>query len=173
MFKIKFSPVDKEKIKQVLGIEEKEPYEIILCSSNEEIEPDKINLVFKLEQLPEIATKIQFFTAVNKIYLNGKSDDGEVKIALEEISYIESFGNDIYAYVNNKSISLPNKLYQLAEELEPFGFIRVGKSIIVNVSQIYAVKPILNGKLLLTLNDNKVIEVNRTYVQAFKQFLKK
>lgn len=173
MFKIKFSPVDKEKIKQVLGIEEKEPYEIILCSSNEEVEPDKINLVFQLNQLPEIATKIQFFTAVKKVYLDGKSEDGDVKIALEDISYIESFGNDIFAYVNSKTISLPNKLYQLAEELEPFGFVRVGKSIIVNVAQVYAIKPILNGKLLLTLNDGKVIEVNRTYVHSFKEFLKK
>ena len=173
MFKIKFSPVDKEKIKQVLGIEEKEPYEIVLCPSNEEMEPDKINLVFKLEQLPDIASKIQFFTAVNKIYLTGKSENGEVKVALEDISYIESFGNDIFAYVNNKTIALPTKLYQLAEELEPFGFVRVGKSIIVNIAQIYAVKPILNGKLLLTLNDEKVLEVNRTYVHAFKAFLKK
>ena len=173
MFKIKFSPVDKEKIKQVLGIEEKEPYEIVLCPSNEEMEIDKINLVFKLEQLPDIASKIQFFTAVNKIYLNGKSENGEVKVAIEDISYIESFGNDIFAYVNGKTIALPTKLYQLAEELEPFGFVRVGKSIIVNIAQIYAVKPILNGKLLLTLNDDKVIEVNRTYVHSFKAFLKK
>ena len=173
MFKIKFSPIDKEKIKQVLGIEEKEPYEIILCSSNEEVEADKINLVFQMNQLPEIATKIQFFTKVKKIYLDGKSKDGDVKIALEDITYIESFGNDIYAYVGSKSILLPTKLYQLSEELEPFGFVRVGKSIIVNVAQIYAVKPILNGKLLLTLNNDKILEVNRTYVHSFKAFLKK
>ena len=173
MFKIKFSTQDAEKIKQVLGIQDEEPYEIVLCSSTEDMEPDKINLVFTMDQLPEMVNKIQFFSAVKKIYLNGRTRSGEVRVAIEDITYIESFGNDIYAYVGKETIELEHKLYQLVEELEPFGFIRVGKSIVVNVAQIYAVKPILNGKLLLTLNDEKVIEVNRTYVKDFKTYLKK
>lgn len=173
MFKIKFSSIEKEKIKQVLGIEEADPYEIVLCSTNEDCEPDKINLVFQLDQLSQIQSKISFFTNVKKIYLDGKSEKGNVKVALDEISYIESFGNDIYCYVKGEEIRLNAKLYELSEQLEPFGFVRVGKSIILNVTMIYAVKPILNGKLLVTLHDGKVIEVNRTYVQAFKAYLDK
>ena len=173
MFKIKFSFADKEIIKQVLGIDESPSYEIVLCRCKEDMESDKINLVFDMEHLNDIASKIQFFTEVKKIYLEGKSEDGEVKVPLEDIVYIESFGNDIYAYTNDTTVLLPLKLYQLSEQLEPFGMIRVGKSCIVNVAQIYAVKPHLNGKLTITLNNRKVIEVNRTYVATFKSYLRK
>lgn len=173
MFKIKFSTTEKDKIKQVLGIEESQPYEIVLCQCKEDMEDDKINLVFDMDHLNEIATKIQFFTQVKKIYLDGKSKEGDVRISLEDILYIESYGNDIYANMMNESVLLPLKLYQLTEQLEPFGFIRIGKSCIVNVAQIYAVKPHLNGKLTITMTNRKSIEVNRTYVSTFKNYIKK
>lgn len=173
MFKIKFSITEKDKIKQVLGIEEEPPYEIVLCKCKEDMEEDKINLVFDMEHLDEVATKIQFFTQVKKVYLDGKSKEGDIRIAIEDILYIESYGNDIYAYTMKESALLPLKLYQLTEQLEPFGLIRIGKSCIVNVAQIYAVKPHLNGKLTITMTNKKVIEVNRTYVSAFKNYIKK
>lgn len=173
MFKIKFSITEKDKIKQVLGIEESQAYEIVLCKCKEDMEEDKINLVFDMDRLDEVATKIQFFTEVKKIYLDGKSEAGEIRLALEDILYIESFGNDIYAYTMNEIALLPLKLYQLTEQLEPFGLIRIGKSCIVNVAHIYAVKPHLNGKLTITMTNKKEIEVNRTYVTSFKNYIKK
>lgn len=173
MFKIKFSVSEKDKIKQVLGIEESLNYEIVLCKCKEDMEDNKINLVFDMDHLDDIATKIQFFTEVKKIYLDGKSEAGDVRLPLEDIVYIESFGNDIYAYTNEETILLPLKLYQLTEQLEPFGLIRIGKSCIVNVAHIYAVKPHLNGKLTITMINRKEIEVNRTYVSKFKQYIKK
>lgn len=172
MFKIKFDVKEKQKIKQALGIQEGEPYTIVLCEKPEDAEDGMINLVFKMENLSQIESQIQFFQKVERITLQGKTDDGEVKVSLDDIMYIESFGNDIYAYTKEETILLPNKLYQLVEELAPFGFFRISKSCIVNVGQIYAIKPHINGKLTITMTNKQVVEVNRTYVQAFKTYLK-
>ncbi|NCC55668.1 MAG: LytTR family transcriptional regulator, partial [Erysipelotrichia bacterium] len=46
------------------------------------------------------------------------------------------------------------------------------KSLIVNITKISAVKSAFNGKLTITLSDKKELEVNRSYVKAFKNYLK-
>lgn len=173
MFKIKFEDRKKMKVMQALQVQEGDPYEIVLCEYPSDMEQGKINLVFDLEQLPQIESSLQFMTHVQTMKLVGKTKQGEVKVKIDDILYIESFGNDIYAYTNSATIELPNKLYQLVEELEPFGFIRVGKSCIVNIAKVYAIKPHFNGKLTLTLDNEQVLEVNRTYVKLFKAYLKK
>ena len=173
MFKIKFEDRIKEKVMQALGIVEGEPYDIVLCQHSSDMEEGKINLVFDLSQLSLIESQLQFLSKIQKSTLTGKTKQGEVKVQIDDILYIESFGNDIYAYTMKETIELPSKLYQLSQELEPFGFIRVGKSCIVNIAKVYAIKPHFNGKLTLTLDNNQIIEVNRTYVQPFKQYLKK
>lgn len=173
MFKIKFEERKKVKVMQALQVQEGDPYEIVLCEYPSDMEQGKINLVFELDQLPQIESSLQFMTQVQATKLVGKTKQGEVKLKIDDILYIESFGNDIFAYTNTATIELPNKLYQLVEELEPFGFIRVGKSCIVNIAKVYAIKPHFNGKLTLTLDNQQVLEVNRTYVKLFKAYLKK
>lgn len=173
MFKVKFEETKKALVMQALGIMEGDPYEFVLCQSASDMEEGKINLVFDLDQLPTIQHQIQFLKQVQKTKLTGKTQHGEVKVPIDDILYIESFGNDIYAYTCKETIELPNKLYQLVEQLEPFGFIRIGKSCIVNIACVYAIKPHFNGKLSLTLNNQQVLEVNRTYVPILKQYLKK
>lgn len=173
MFKVKFEEKNKLLVMQTLGIVEGDPYDIVLCESSDLMEEGKINLVFDLIHLHQIADQIQFLANVQKLTLTGKTVHGEVKVSIDEILYIESFGNDIYAYTSKATLELPMKLYQLSEELEPFGFIRIGKSCIVNIANVYAIKPHFNGKLSLTLTNQHVLEVNRTYVPVLKQYLKK
>lgn len=172
VFKIKFPIMEKEIIKQTLGIEEGITYDIVLCHDFNDQEEDKINLVFKIENLEKVKDKIQFFQNTSPIYMYGKTHRGEVKIMIKDIDYIESFGNEIIAYLENREVRLTLRLYELLEQLDPFGFYRISKSLIVNITKISAVKSAFNGKLTITLSDKKELEVNRSYVKAFKNYLK-
>ncbi len=171
MFKIKFPPKEKEIIKQTLGITEEEPYQIVLCDSPEDCEEDKINITFPIDHLDLVKEKIQFFAVANPVYLIGETYRGQVRVQTKDINYIESYGNDVTAYTNLSKVELPQKLYELSEQLEPFGFFRINKSQIVNVAKIVAVQSAFNGKLTITLENDTSLEVNRSYKAAFRQYL--
>jgi DNA-binding LytR/AlgR family response regulator len=55
--------------------------------------------------------------------------------------------------------------------LEPYHFVRISKSFIVNLRQIKYIKVGLNAKLHLTLNNQTQLEVTRSFVKRFKKHL--
>ena len=90
------------------------------------------------------------------------------KISLNRVFYIDCVDNRTYLYLENDVYETNLKLYQLQEELNYTPFIRIGKSIIVNIEFLESVRPLLNGKLeLLLLNKEKLV-VNRRYVNDFR-----
>ena len=173
MFKIKFDTHQKELIKQKLQINESSDYEIILCDKATEIESNKVNVVFDSNLLPIVEECITFKTASNKIQLTCRSVRGEERIQLSDIYSIESFGNEITANLNNRTLQVSSKLYQIEEELSDFGFVRITKSMIINIGKIEAVKNGFNGKLNITLDNQLVLEVNRSFVKDFKEYIER
>lgn len=92
-------------------------------------------------------------------------------VALHMIDFIESFGNEISASVNQRVLRISSKLYKLEDEWRKYGFVRISKSQIVNVGKIAAIKRGFNGKLLLVLKNNQHLEVNRSFVKDFKAYM--
>ncbi len=171
MFKIKFDPAGKEKIKQTLKIEESPDYEIVLCRDIADREHDKINLVFELDKLEVLHQWLELYKKSTGRVLSGKTSRGEVRVRFDQVFTIESYGNDVFAYTDKAEISLTAKLYQLEEELLKEGFFRISKSVIVNVARIEAIASGFNGKLTLLMDNKKKLEVNRSYTKAFKEYL--
>ncbi|MDP2814128.1 MAG: LytTR family DNA-binding domain-containing protein [Erysipelotrichaceae bacterium] len=171
MFKIKFDPAGKEKIKQTLKIEESPDYEIVLCRYNADSEEGKVNLVFDLNQLDLLVDWLERYKKATGGILSGKTARGEVRVRFDQVFTIESYGNDVFAYTDKAEISLSAKLYQLEEELLQAGFFRISKSVIVNVARVEAIASGFNGKLTLIMDNKKKIEVNRSYTKSFKEYL--
>ncbi len=171
MFKIKFDPAGKEKIKQTLKIDESPDYEIVICQSHSDSEPGKINLIFDLNQLEVVHQWFDRYKKSTGGVLSGKTSRGEVRVRFDQVFTIESYGNDVFAYTDKAEISLSSKLYQLEEELLQSGFFRISKSVIVNVARIEAIASGFNGKLTLLMDNKKRLEVNRSYTKAFKEYL--
>ena len=69
-------------------------------------------------------------------------------------------------------VKLNIRLYELIEKLSTFGFFRISKSLIVNVTKITAIRSALNGKLMIILSNDQTLEVNRSYTKAFKDYLR-
>lgn len=65
----------------------------------------------------------------------------------------------------------PLKLYELEEQLSSHGFFRASKSVIINFNQIKALKPDLDGRILVTMNNNEKLVVSRQYALTIKQML--
>lgn len=171
MFKVKFLADQKAKVMKLLHIEEDSEYQIVLCEKAEDIEADKINLCFAYEQLKQVNDLLSFKNTAMSIKVSCTTERGEELIALHEFNFIESFGNEITASVNKRTLRISSKLYKLEEEWRKYGFIRISKSQIVNVGKVAAIKRGFNGKLLLVLENNQHLEVNRSFVKDFKAYM--
>ena len=70
-------------------------------------------------------------------HLNVRNNDGErAVIATEDIVTIESYGHTVEIHTINGSFTTSDRLYQLADALDPKKFIRVSNSVIVSKKQI-------------------------------------
>ena len=100
-----------------------------------------------------------------------KTKEGWSQLKVADIIYLESFKDEMSLYVNNQSVIVHEPLYQLETLLEPYHFVRIAKSYVVNISKIVAIKTSFNAKLALTLTNGQVLEVTRSYVNSFKKIL--
>lgn len=157
-----------KKIEQVFDLEKNSPIDIhwierdsmwveILCSI------DQVELlVSSLNELKKRGSQ-----------LSGKTTRGQVWFLASEVHCIEAFGNDVETIINKQRVLLEKKLYEYESELASEGFIRIGKSILVNTNRIESVASAYNGKLLLYLDNNEKVYVNRSYSKHFKEELAK
>lgn len=107
----------------------------------------------------------------NPIYLLGKIDDTFYKINIKDIFYVESVDRKLFVYTEKKNYELNVKLYVLEETLFPSGFVRISKSMLLNIHKIYSFVPTFSGNLeALLLNKERVV-ISRRYVANVKKQL--
>ena len=99
--------------------------------------------------------------------------DGEMKynIPIVDIFYVESVDDRTFIYLSSDCYETAHKLYELEEILNERRFIRISKSVIVNLLKIECVKPALNGRYLCHLKNGEDVIISRKYVPKFKEKL--
>lgn len=112
---------------------------------------------------------IQALRAEDK--LTGYIDDKIVKLSLKEIYYFESVDNKVFSYTAKENYEVHKKLYEIEQAFEHTDFLRISKSIIVNVAKIAYVKPIFNGRFEAKLKNGEKVIVSRQYVSDLKKKL--
>ena len=99
--------------------------------------------------------------------------NGEMKynIPIVDIFYVESVDDRTFIYLSGDCYETSHKLYELEEILNERRFIRISKSVIVNLLKIECVKPALNGRYLCHLKNGEDVIISRKYVPKFKEKL--
>lgn len=99
--------------------------------------------------------------------------NGEMKynIPIVDIFYVESVDDRTFIYLSGDCYETAHKLYELEEILNERRFIRISKSVIVNLLKIECVKPALNGRYLCHLTNGEDVIISRKYVPKFKEKL--
>ncbi len=160
------------------GVEIDDNAEVALTQKGFDLPEGKVSIVFQNSALDKL---IDFFdnnlikseNAENKSsVIVGKANDRYELIFLDKILFFESRGNNTYCNTVTGQYRVKEKLYELEKTLMSKGFIRVAKCHVVNLPNISEIIPWFGGRLLLKLNDTRTeIEVARSYVRSFKDFL--
>lgn len=77
-------------------------------------------------------------------------------------------GNYVVLQQESSSHLLRESISAVAEKLEPFGFIRIHRSVLVNISFVEEIKPYSTGEYGLVVKGGKEYTVTRTYKQNLK-----
>ncbi|KRM86274.1 LytTR family DNA-binding domain-containing protein [Liquorilactobacillus vini] len=97
-------------------------------------------------------------------------DGTEYYLKLTEILFFETDERKILVHTARQTYLTDKKLYQLAELLPP-NFMRVAKSAILNLDQIFSLKHTLTGNVIQFYNSQKQLYVSRSYYKSLKHRL--
>ena len=100
-----------------------------------------------------------------------KNGGMKYNIPIVDIFYVESVDDRTFIYLSSDCYETAHKLYELEEILNERRFIRISKSVIVNLLKIECVKPALNGRYLCHLKNGEDVIISRKYVPEFKEKL--
>jgi DNA-binding LytR/AlgR family response regulator len=87
---------------------------------------------------------------------------------LAEIVAVEAQGNYVSLRYRPNPYLLRESLSSMAERLKPYGFIRIHRSVVVNIAAVDEIEPLATGDYRLRLRDGKEYLVTRTYKDNLK-----
>ena len=82
---------------------------------------------------------------------------------LAEIVAVQAEGNYVSLRHRPHSYLLRESLSSMAEKLKPYGFIRIHRSVVVNISAVEEIQPLPTGEYRLRVKGGKEYLVTRTY----------
>ncbi|HTS38869.1 MAG TPA: LytTR family DNA-binding domain-containing protein [Candidatus Solibacter sp.] len=92
-------------------------------------------------------------------------------LRLEEIDFIEAAGNYVHIRVGNDSHVLRQTISAVEQQLSRTGFLRIHRSLIVNVDRIRRLEPCGYGEYLVVLSNGKKLSLSRGYRHHLDRFL--
>ena len=87
---------------------------------------------------------------------------------LSDVVAVQAEGNYVSLQQNSSSYLLRESISAVAEKLEPHGFIRIHRSILVNTSFVEEIRPNSTGEYGLRVKGGKEYTVTRTYKKNLK-----
>ena len=93
-------------------------------------------------------------------------------LKVDEIDFIEADGNYAKLHVGRKTHLLREKMNDLEGRLDPAKFVRIHRSIIVNLERIKEMHPHFNGDYVVVLEDGRQLRLSRTRREQLEARLK-
>lgn len=125
--------------------------------------------IYYYEENSELESIRNFFNSYNIIL--GKKEDLQQRIYPDEIYYLEIVDRRCFAYLQNEVFQIDFSLKNFIDIFHKYGFIQIGKSLIVNIYKIKIIKTDLNMRLRLCMENEETLILNRTYKKDFLTFI--
>ena len=98
--------------------------------------------------------------------------DGEVFVSPDEILYLESVDDRVFAYTDDWVLRIDGSLNTFTNELGDERFFRCSKSMIINVNRVIALKSLSSNRIDATMEGGEHIMISRRYTVDFRRLLK-
>ena len=135
-----------------------------------ENEPETVEIRYHwiTDEIQEIVS----FVKSRQGQLSATRDGQRFEVPVMDLFYAESVDDRVFLYTASDSYEIRMKLYELEDLLKSKSFLRISKSMIVNLMKISSVRPALNGRFSAVLKNGEEIIISRKYVPELKRTLK-
>lgn len=137
------------------------------------IEKDRPELVdIQCHQINDEVRELVAFVKSRQGQLTGTLYDRQYEIPVSDVFYVEAVDNRVYIYTKEKVYETKQKLYELEDALKGKHFLRVSKSVLLNLIKVSSIKPALNGRFTAQLFSGEQVIISRKYVPDLKKALR-
>lgn len=105
----------------------------------------------------------------DKQFVIGKLNNRSYQIKIDEIYYFEVNEDRSFIYCKDKVYETKLRLYELEKQLDEQLFVRISKSIILNLNKLDNIRTLLNGRYEAVLVNDERLIITRHYVSSFKE----
>ena len=93
------------------------------------------------------------------------------RVPPKDVFYVEVVENKTFLYCEEKVLESKQKLYELESSLAGLDFLRVSKSVLLNLRKIKSLSPALSGRFEAVLANGEKVIISRQYVSDLKKKL--
>ena len=133
-------------------------------------QPEQLDI--RCHEITEQVREIVTFVKSRQGQLNGVIEGKQYEIPIMDIYYIEAVDSKVFLYSSQKVYETKQKIYELENALREKFFLRVSKSLLLNLMKVKAIKPAVNGRFVAILQSGEEIMISRKYVPELKKALK-
>ncbi|MEW9104546.1 LytTR family DNA-binding domain-containing protein [Paenibacillus sp.] len=138
---------------------------------DESIEEDEIIIRSRVldAEIQRLHEQIQLLQQSTLRHMIGTDEDRQYVLDVKDISYFETQGDYVYAVQGRKQYRLSFRLYELEQQLPQDRFMRISKSVILNIGNIAHIEPTLGTPFLAKLRDGaESVYISRQYIKALR-----
>ena len=120
------------------------------------------------ERDKEVESIIESVKSIENTLMGEKENGDRIPVQISKVLYFEAVDRYVFAYTTSDYYRVRYTLYDLEDDLIGMHFVRVSKSVIVNLKAVKSVAPEDARRLKLLLRNGEWIIVSRNYVSDFK-----
>ena len=122
-------------------------------------------------QMNEELEKVVASLRVLDLKLTGVRNNQTYLLEASQVLYIDTTDKKTFLYTKSNVYESALRLYELENRLSANDFFRAGKSSIINFNRIKALKSDIDGKFIVTMENNEKLIVSRQYASYIKNKL--
>ena len=128
-------------------------------------------VIIEYRELTDGVKRVSAFVRSVDQSISCKRESKEFSIPLSDVFYIESVDKKTFVYGETEVYQTRLRLAELEKMLSHAGFVRVSKSVILNIEKLRGVKNLANSRLEAFLSNNERICVSRKYLKEIRAVL--
>lgn len=136
--------------------------EVIINPDNEE------KVIIYAKENSERIEEIKNAVLENSADIFAYDDNEIIKLKLNEVCYITTSGNKIYAFCEKEKYLLKERLFSLEEKL-PKNFVKINQSCLANINKMERFDTSVSGTLKILFKNGDVDYVSRRQLKTIKE----
>ena len=128
-------------------------------------------VIIEYRELTDGVKRVSAFVRSVDQSISCKREGEEFSIPPSDVFYIESVDKKTFVYGETEVYQTGLRLAELEKMLSHAGFVRVSKSVILNIEKLQGVKNLANSRLEAFLSNNERICVSRKYLKEIRAVL--